>query len=168
MPGTARMPSSLQQADERDVVGDRRPGPDVEGALRPRRVVAHGLQGVAQQVALRLVLRHVHRGFRYRAHHPLPDRGRVDVSQNAVGHGARAAQLGDSRQVRRQARDTRCVPRGSPWPSTSSRRSRRGRKCARLRECTAPSKVSGRYGSSQITSTGSGSTRLTARSTASL
>ena len=77
-------------------------GPDVERSLRAGRVVAHGLQRVAEQVAFRLVVRHVHGGFRYGADYPLPDRGGVDVPQNAVGHGARAAQFGDSGKVRRK------------------------------------------------------------------
>ena len=69
--------------------------------MRAGRVVSHGLQGAAQQIAFVLVLRHVHRRIRDGADHPLPDRRSVDVPQDAIGHGARAAQFGGARQVRR-------------------------------------------------------------------
>src|ERR1017187_1497807 len=53
----------LQQADELDVVGDGRLGKEVKCALRTSQVVAHGFEGIAQPVALRLVLRDVHRSL---------------------------------------------------------------------------------------------------------
>ena len=46
-----------------------------------------------EPVALGLVLRHVHCHAGHFRHHPLPDGGRVDVTQNAIGEGAGAAQL---------------------------------------------------------------------------
>src|SRR5690348_10684168 len=81
----------LEETDEGQVIGDRSFGKDVERALRAWSFIAHGVEGVAKQVALQLILSDVNGRIGDLRDHELPERGCVDVAENTVGERAGVA-----------------------------------------------------------------------------
>ena len=120
-PGTARMPSARSSpmkamSSGMGVRGRRRTS--LAGAARRspwRRGASHSRSRLAWY------WRHVHRGTGRCGHHPLPERRRIDVAQDAVGERAGIAQGGGFNQVAVVSPGSRCARPGSPWLSTSSR-----------------------------------------------